>query len=106
LYTGINNTDLFSQLGVFSSGWLPNQTTLSDAQYAFLKNNAAMVNKNLRLFWIAMGGKEDIAYQNNKTMMARFDALGIKYTYTEHPGGHTWPVWRDNLYRMAQVLFK
>jgi len=22
------------------------------------------------------------------------------------PGGHTWPVWRDNLFRFAQILFK
>jgi enterochelin esterase-like enzyme len=53
-----------------------------------------------------MGGKEDIAYTNCKVMMARFDELGVKYSYSEYPGGHTWPVWRNNLYNFAQVLFK
>ena len=32
--------------------------------------------------------------------------LGIKYLYDEYPGGHTWPVWRHDLYKFAQLLFK
>jgi enterochelin esterase-like enzyme len=53
-----------------------------------------------------MGGKEDIAYNNCQTMMKKFDEMKIKYVYSEYPGGHTWPVWRNNLYNFAQVLFK
>jgi len=106
LYTGIRNTDMFSYLGVFSSGWFANQPATSDPQYAYMKDNAAAINNNLKSFWIAMGGKEDIAYNNCKAMMAKFDEMGIKYTYSEYPGGHTWPVWRNNLYNFAQVLFK
>jgi hypothetical protein len=56
-----------------------------------MKTNAAMINNNLKSFWISMGGKEDIAYNNCKIMMAKFDELGVKYTYSEYPGGHTWP---------------
>lgn len=56
--------------------------------------------------WIAIDSNEDIAYNNCKVMMSKLDDLGIKYTYTEYPGGHAWPVWRNNLYRFAQVLFK
>ena len=106
LYAGIRNTNLFSYLGVFSSGWWANQPALSNPQYEFMKNNAASINSNLKSFWIAMGGKEDIAYNNCKIMLQKFDDLGIKYTYSEYPGGHTWPVWRNNLYHFAQVLFK
>lgn len=106
LYAGIKNTPMFSYLGVFSSGWFANQPALSNPQYEFMKNNAATINNNLKSFWIAMGGKEDIAYNNCKVMMAKFDELGVKYTYSEYPGGHTWPVWRNNLYNFAQVLFK
>jgi enterochelin esterase-like enzyme len=106
LYAGIKNNDLFSHLGVFSSGWWANQPTLSQPQYDFMKQNASAINKNIKSFWIAMGGKEDIAYTNCKVMMARFDELGVKYSYSEYPGGHTWPVWRNNLYNFAQVLFK
>ncbi|HWJ89903.1 MAG TPA: alpha/beta hydrolase-fold protein, partial [Flavisolibacter sp.] len=106
LYAGIRDTDLFSYLGVFSSGWFANQPAISDPQYAFMKDNAATINNNLRSFWIAMGGKEDIAFNNCKVMMSKFDEMGIKYTYSEYPGGHTWPVWRNNLYNFAQLLFK
>ena len=106
LYAGIRNTNLFSYLGVFSSGWFANQPALSNPQYAFMKNNAAVINDNLKSFWIAMGGKEDIAFNNCQIMLQKFDELGVKYTYSEYPGGHTWPVWRNNLYQFAQVLFQ
>ena len=106
LYAGIRNTNMFSYLGVFSSGWFANQPALSDPQYAFMKENITTINNNLKTFWIAMGGKEDIAYNNCKIMLGKFDEIGVKYTYSEYPGGHTWPVWRNNLYNFAQVLFK
>jgi enterochelin esterase-like enzyme len=106
LYAGIRNTNMFSYLGVFSSGWFANQPAMSDPQYAFMKDNASVINSNLKSLWIAAGGKEDIAYNNCKIMLAKFDEMGIKYTYSEYAGGHTWPVWRNNLYNFAQVLFK
>jgi enterochelin esterase-like enzyme len=97
---------MFGYLGVFSSGWLPAQQTISDAQYSYIGDNLKSINSNLKLFWIAMGGKEDIAYNNCKNMLARFDGLNLKYTYSEYPGGHTWPVWRNNLFSFAPLLFK
>lgn len=107
LYAGINNTELFSWLGVFSSGWiLPMQSTLADAQYALMEKNVDKINSNLKLFWIAMGGKEDIAYKNCQSMLSNFDRMKIRYTYYESPGGHTWPVWRNDLYNIAPMLFK
>jgi enterochelin esterase-like enzyme len=106
LYAGVKNTQLFAYLGVFSSGWFANRDDLSKPQYEFMQKNKDEINRNLKSFWIAMGGQEDIAYNNNKVMMAKFDEIGIKYTYSEYPGGHTWPVWRNNLYNFAQVLFK
>jgi enterochelin esterase-like enzyme len=106
LYAGIRNTDLFAYLGVFSSGWWGNQPALSNPQYEFMKSNAVTINNNLKSLWIAMGGKEDIAYNNCKIMLSKFDEMNIKYQYSEYPGGHTWPVWRNNLYNFAQVLFR
>lgn len=106
LYAGVKNTDMFAYLGVFSSGWWTNQPALSNPQYEFMKNNASTINSNLKSFWIAMGGKEDIAYANCKAMLSKFDEMNIKYQYSEYPGGHTWPVWRNNLYNFAQLLFK
>ncbi|GAB3554895.1 alpha/beta hydrolase-fold protein [Spirosoma fluminis] len=106
LYAGIKNTNMFSSLGVFSSGWFANNPKLTDPQYAFMKDNASTINGNLKNFWISMGGKEDIAYQNCQVMMKKFDEMGVKYTYSEYAGGHTWPVWRHDLMMFSQVLFK
>lgn len=106
LYAGIRNTNLFSYLGVFSSGWFANRTELSNPQYEFMKKNVDMINNNLRVFWISMGGKEDIAYNNCQVMMSKFSEMNIKYTYSEYPGGHTWPVWRHDLFEFSQLLFK
>ena len=106
LYAGVKNSDMFSSIGVFSSGWWANNTTLSEPQYEFMKNNATTINSNLKEFWISMGGKEDIAYENCKIMMSKFDQMGIKYKYSEYPGGHSWPVWRHDLFMFTPLLFK
>jgi len=106
LYVGINNTDMFPYLGVFSSGWImPAQSDIAGKQYDYIKNNPARMS-SLRLFWIAMGGKEDIAWNNGQELLKKLDELNVKYTYSEYPGGHTWPVWRNNLYNFAQLLFR
>jgi enterochelin esterase-like enzyme len=106
LYAGVKNSDMFSYLGVFSSGWFADRKELSDPQYEFMKNNAEKINNNIKQFWISQGGKEDIAWKNCQTMLSRFDEMKIKYVYSEYPGGHTWPVWRNNLFKFAQLLFK
>ncbi|MBN2425867.1 MAG: hypothetical protein JXR46_04870 [Calditrichaceae bacterium] len=107
LYVGVNNTNLFAYLGVFSSGWIvPMLNDVASVQYEYMKNNVEKINSNLDEFWIAMGGKEDIAYNNCQVMLSKFDAMKINYKYSEYPGGHTWPVWRNNLLNFAPLLFR
>ena len=106
LYAGMRNTDMFSYLGVFSSGWFASQKELTDPQYEYWKNNADKINTNLKQLWISQGGKEDIAWQNCQIMRSKLDEMNIKYAYSEYPGGHSWPVWRNNIFNFAQVLFK
>ncbi|HET9432160.1 MAG TPA: alpha/beta hydrolase-fold protein, partial [Chitinophagaceae bacterium] len=48
LYAGIKNTNIFSHLGVFSSGWFANRPELSNPQYDFMKSNANLINTNLK----------------------------------------------------------
>ncbi len=112
LNAGIMHPDFFSYLGVFSSGWWakPSQVSINnddtEQYYTMLKNHKDSYNKQFKQFWISMGGKEDIAYNNCQVMMKRFDQIGIKYTYRDIPGGHTWPVWRESLHQFAPLLFK
>ncbi len=107
LYAGVQNSNMFAYLGVFSSGWIqPMQDNIANKQYDFMKENVKKINKNLKQFWISMGGEEDIAWKNCQIMLGKFDKMKIKYTYSEYPGGHSWPVWRNNLYNFSQTLFK
>lgn len=106
LYAGIRNSDMFAYLGVFSSGWFANNAALSDPQYQFMQENKDKINSNLKELWVAMGGKEDIAYQNCQIMMEKMKERGINHTYYESPGGHTWPVWREDLFKFAPLLFR
>lgn len=107
LYVGFRNTNLFSYLGVFSSGWIiPMQENIANEQYKYIERNIDKIKNELKLLWLSMGGKEDIAWNNCQIMMKKFDELKIDYKYTEYPGGHTWPAWRLSLYDFAQLLFK
>lgn len=112
LNASIVRPEMFSYVGVFSSGWLvrapqgvPTDNS-AEQYYTMLKENKDVYNNGFKQFWLSMGGQEDIAYYNCQIMMKRFDEIGIKYTYYETPGGHTWPVWRESLYRFAPLLFK
>jgi enterochelin esterase-like enzyme len=56
LYTGIQHSDQFAYLGVFSSGWIiPMQNEIATKQYEFIKRNSDKLNQNLKQFWIANG---------------------------------------------------
>lgn len=107
MYCGIMHYDKFSHLGVFSSGWIQSlQQEIANQQYEFISANVSELNANYQGIWIAMGGREDIAYQNCQLMMSKFGEIGLNHSYYEYPGGHTWPVWRYNLYQFAKTLFR
>src|SRR5262249_39917784 len=93
LNIGLANLDKFSQLGVFSSGWIP--SVLEE----FRKNNEKLLKdpqtkKQLGLLWIATGKDDQLAYQNTRNLRQMFNKYGIKYIYKESGGGHTWSNWR------------
>ncbi|MDQ3844675.1 MAG: hypothetical protein M3342_11765 [Bacteroidota bacterium] len=87
-----------------STGYFAEQRkTLEEKHSAALKNPE--INK-LKLFWIAMGGEKDIAYENGKAVNALLDKYGIRYKAVDYPAGHTFITWRRNLYEFAPLLFR
>ena len=62
-------------------------------------------NGRIKLFWLATG-KDDFILPSTKGTLAVFDRSGIKYTYKETEGGHTWPNWRAYLAEFAPMLFR
>jgi enterochelin esterase family protein len=100
LNIGLRNLDLFSRLGVFSaSGGSQPETGFAD-----VAANAAVVNRQLDLFWIGMG-TEDGGYENAKKLSAFLTASSISHTFREIHGAHTWIVWRNFLNEMAPLLW-
>jgi enterochelin esterase family protein len=87
-----------------STGYFPPQLQTMEEKYSTQLKNPE-INK-LKLFWIAMGGEKDIAYQNGKNVLALFDKYGIKYKTNDYPAGHTFITWRHNLVEFAPLLFK
>ena len=95
---------LFSYVIPLSTGYFPPVLTEIEAHYTQVFKNSAI--KDWKMLWIGMGGQTDIAYQNNKNTMAFLDKNGIKYQYTEVPGGHTYTAWRENLRQFTPLLFR
>ncbi len=112
LNTVISHPEMFRYVGVFSSGWIASgvpagmKTFDAGPYYEMLAARPDYYNEQFRVFYLTMGGQEDIAWNNCRIMKEKFDSIGIRYEYFETPGGHTWPVWRESLYRFAPQLFK
>ena len=106
LEAGLNNFRSFGYLWVLSSGWFADNKAVYEERGAYLKQIAEEFNKSVKVLAFTQGGPEDIAYDNCKAMLKLFDAAGIRYEYSEMPGGHSWYVWRHDLYNLAPRLFK
>jgi enterochelin esterase family protein len=105
LNIALNNLDTFGQVGAFSTGWFP--PVLEEVE----KNLGARLDSpttkaRLTLLFIAVGTGDQLASQNSKNMLAMFDRHGIRYTYRESDGGHTWINWRRYLNELAPMLFR
>lgn len=42
-------------------------------------------------------GSEDFLIEDNRAFHARLEKLGVKHTYTEHPGSHDWGYWDQHV---------
>jgi enterochelin esterase-like enzyme len=91
-----------------SENWAERRIELDDAalRATRLAEIADDFNKTVKLVYFTQGGPEDLAYENGQETMKLFDEAGIKYKYSERPGGHTWMVWRQDLRDLAPLLFK
>lgn len=95
----------FDYVGLFSAAILPNQDVTSKV-YENLDQTLTTQNKNgYKLYWIGMG-KTDFLYESGVDFRKRLDKIGMKYTYVESEGGHTWRNWRVYLTQFTPLLFR
>lgn len=95
--------DRFAYILPLSTGFFPNQ--LAEVEKLCADTSVQQKINQLKLFWVAMGGEKDIAYQNGLNTKALFDKYGIHYESDSYPAGHTFLTWRHNLKDFAPLLF-
>ncbi len=105
LNTGIPNLDMFSELYVFSSGYVdePSREAIKTNFAALLEDTNANKRFNVPLYFAV--GETDIALNNSFKTMAIFNAAGVRSFSVLSDGGHDWTNWRRYLWQSAQVMF-
>ena len=91
------------QLGVADGALLEGVTAQTTQSVANLSERLA--EHPHRLFWIACG-KDDFLVERNRSFNDQLNQRGIKHTYVETDGGHSWPVWRIYLPQFLEQIFR
>lgn len=95
----------FDYVGLFSAAILPNQNVQAKIYENFDGTLKTQMDNGYKVYWIGMG-KTDFLYKSGVDFRAKLDSMGMKYTYVETDGGHTWTNWRVYLSEFAPLLFK
>jgi enterochelin esterase-like enzyme len=99
LFIGLNALDRFAWIGAFSSGGLD-----ADFEKTYPAVNES-INAQFRLLWIACGRQDGLTGINQK-LVDWLKSEGVKLTWVQTPGGHSFTVWRRNLAEFAPLLFQ
>lgn len=94
----------FDYIGLFSAAYRINDKVKRDVYDNFEQNLLKQKENGYQLYWIGMG-KTDFLYKTGADFRKKLDDIGMKYTYRESEGGHTWSNWRDYLVEFAGELF-
>ena len=102
-----NNPGMFNYIGVMSMGLFSafgNNNSNYDREKHIAQLKALMASKP-KLYWIGIG-KQDFLYNTVVKLRSLYDEVGLKYTYYESDGNHTWNMWRLYLTELAPKFFK
>lgn len=111
-YTGLRNTDMFANVGVFSTGLFggisrqPGAAEFNpETVIPGILTNPASFNSKLKVFYISVG-EQDPRVEATKKLVQTFKEKGLKVEFASFPGAHEWQVWRKSLHDFAQRIFK
>ena len=111
-YTGLRNTNVFSHVGVFSTGLFgginrQQGAAAFDPEAAIpgILSNPQSFNNKLKVFYLSVG-EQDPRIEPTKKLVETFKSKGLNVQFASFPGGHEWQVWRKSLHDFAQKLFK
>jgi enterochelin esterase-like enzyme len=97
LTIGLRHLDRFAYVGGFSSAIFGNGGALV--------SDPAAAGKQLRLLWLSCGD-EDRLMDANKAFHSGLEQKKVPHLWHVDSGAHTWPVWKNDLYLLAQRLFR
>lgn len=95
---GLAHLDTFAWVGGFSSA--PNTKQAGD-----LIKEAADAQKKLRLLWVSCGDADGLM-KVSKAFHDTLEEKKVPHVWHIDTGGHTWPVWKNDLYLLSQLLFR
>jgi enterochelin esterase-like enzyme len=96
---GLGNLDTFAWVGGFSSA--PN--TMPPAQ---LVRDAAVARQKLKLLWVSCGDQDSLFNISEGVHNYLVEQKVPHIWHVDVGGGHTFPVWKNNLYHLSTLLFR
>jgi enterochelin esterase-like enzyme len=97
LTIGLRHLDLFAYIGGFSSALLGNTSGLV--------SDPAAASKQIRLLWLSCGDADRLM-DASKSFHTSLEQKGVPHLWHVDSGAHAWPVWKNDLYLVAQRLFR
>jgi enterochelin esterase-like enzyme/protocatechuate 3,4-dioxygenase beta subunit len=94
LTVGLKHLDKFAWVGGFSSA-------------IFGGGAAKQVSdpKQIRLLWVSCGD-QDTLLKSNESFHTTLDSMKVPHIWYLEPGGHTYQVWKNDLYQLTPLLFQ
>lgn len=99
LSIGLRHPDQFAWVGGFSAS-VPSREAL-----ATTLSRPEVMNKKLKLLWIACG-RDDFLLKRNEDFITLLKEKNLRHEWYLTQGDHSWPVWRTYLSEIAPRLFK
>ena len=96
---GLGNLDTFAWVGGFSSA--PN--TMPPAQ---LVRDPAAARQKLKLLWVSCGDQDSLFNISEGVHNYLVEQKVPHIWHVDIGGGHTFPVWKNNLYHLSTLLFR
>lgn len=98
LNIGLNRPERFAWIGAFSPA--PNTRTPER-----LIPHPEETTAKLRLLWLSCGVLDELKHVSDGTHAYLADRR-VPHLWYEESGGHDWPVWKNDLYHFAQLIFR
>jgi enterochelin esterase-like enzyme len=98
LNIGLSHLDLFAHVGGFSSA--PNLRPIAQNI-----TNPQDTIKKIKLLWVSCGDSDGLM-SNSSNYHTALQGMNVPHIWHIDFGGHTWPVWKNDLYLLSQKLFR